>query len=81
MQSSKHFFQPWSTSSFGDDATDLSAVELIALGDHLGLCRSPSGGLFALHCLAEGLHRFITSRFVTTMVIAVLLLGLTALVL
>lgn len=79
MKSSKHLFKPWSTSSFGD-ATDLSAMELMALGNHLGLCRSPHGRLFALHCVAESVHGFIVARFVTTLVIVALLIALTTLV-
>lgn len=55
-------------------------MELMALGNHLGLCRSPHGHLFALHCVAESVHGFIVSRFVTTLVIVALLIALTTLV-
>lgn len=78
MQSSTHLFHPWSTTSFGD-ATDLSAMELLVLGDHLGTCRSPHGRLFALHCTIEAMHVFMVSRFVTTLVVAALLITLTTL--
>ena len=80
MQSRKHIFQPWSTSSFGH-TPNLSAVEQMALGDHLGMCRSPHGHLFALHCAAQTMRGFMVSRFVTTLVIAALLISMTALVL
>lgn len=80
MHSSKHLCQPRSTSAFGDP-TDLSTVELMALGDHLGLCRSPHGLLFALRCAAETSRGFVASRCVTTLVITMLFAGLTAWVL
>lgn len=80
MKSRKHLFTPRNAASLGD-ATDVSSTELLVLGDHLGLCRSPHGRLFALHCAAESMHGFIVSRLVTTFVIASLLIVLTALVL
>ena len=63
----------WSTASFGE-AADTSPMELSALGEHLSLCRSLSGRLFALRYRAALMHGVIASRFVTT-VVAVVLLG------
>lgn len=70
----------WSTSSFGD-AADTSPVELSALGNHLNLCRGARGRLFTLHCIAEITNRFVAPRFVTTLVVIGLAIGLGSLVL
>lgn len=80
MKSSTQLFKQWSTSSFGEP-TDISTIELSALGDHLGLCRSSHKHIFALHCAAESMHGFIVSRLVTTLVIATLFIALAATVL
>lgn len=64
----------WSTSSYGG-AADTSPMELSALEDHLGHCKAAYGRLFALHCAAERLNSFMASRFVTTLVLAGLLIG------
>ena len=68
----------WSTASFGGN-TDTSAVELLSLGDHLDVCKSPNGHLFALHCVAESVRGFMAARFVTTLVCVALLIGIAAL--
>ncbi len=65
----------WSTRSFAADAQAL-AKELAALGEHLELCRGATGRLFALRCGADAVHRFMVPRFVTTLVVALLLFGL-----
>ncbi|WP_310384982.1 hypothetical protein [Roseateles sp.] len=63
----------WSTSSFGDSA-DTSPGELQAMGEHLGLCRSNQGHSFRLRCAAETLHGFVAPRFVTSLLLALLVL-------
>lgn len=70
----------WSTASFGDTA-DTSPMELSALGEHLDLCRGSRGRLFALHCVAQAMHGFVAARFVTTLVVVALLIGVGSLVL
>lgn len=70
----------WSTASFGLSA-ETSPVEWSSLGDHLGACKSPHRHLFALHCAAETMHGFIVSRFVTTLVVIALLIGIASLTL
>lgn len=70
----------WSTASFGD-AADTSPTELSALGEHLDLCRGSRGRLFAVHCVAQTMHGFVAARFVTTLVVIVLLIGVGVLVL
>nr|WP_295769822.1 hypothetical protein [Rhodoferax sp.] len=68
----------WSTASFGGN-TDTSSLELLSLGDHLGVCKSPNGHLFALHCVVESVRGFMATRFVTTLVFVALLIGIAAL--
>ena len=69
----------WSTASFGDTA-DTSPLELSALGEHLDLCKGSRGRLFALHYVAQTMHGFVAARFVTTLVVAALLIGIASLV-
>lgn len=69
----------WSTASFGV-ATDTSPMELSALGEHLTHCRGSHGRLFALHCVAETMHGFVAARFMTTLVVSALLIGIASLV-
>ena len=63
----------WSTSSFGETA-DTSSLEQNALGEHLGLCQTSHGGIFRLRCAAETLHGFVAPRFVTSLLLALLVL-------
>ena len=79
---STHVVTPafWSTASFGDTA-DTSPMELSALGEHLDLCKGSRGRLFALQCAAETLNGFVAARFVTTLVMVALLIGVASLVL
>jgi hypothetical protein len=69
----------WSTASFGD-AADTSPMELSVLEDHLDLCKGSHGRLFALHCAAEALNGFVAARFVTTLAVVALLIGVGSLV-
>ena len=64
----------WSTASFGE-AADTSPMELSALGEHLGHCNGCRGRMFNLRRMGETVHGFVASRFVTTLVVATLLLG------
>lgn len=70
----------WTTSSLGG-TVDTSSLDLIALGDHLGLCNNTRGHWFALHCAAQTMHGFIASRLVTSLFVAALLIGIASLVL
>ena len=65
----------WSTASFGESA-DTSPMELSVLGDHLSACHASRGRLFSLRCAAERLHGHVAPRFVTTLLLAALLIGL-----
>ena len=64
----------WSTSSFAD-ATAASPMELAALSEHLSLCQGGHSRLTHLHYAAEILHGFVATRFVTTLVLATLVIG------
>ena len=64
----------WSTASFGE-AADTSPMELSALGEHLGHCNGCRGRMFNLRRIGEAVHGFVASRFVTTLVVATLMLG------
>ena len=64
----------WSTSSFADDAGSLP-MELSALGEHLAHCQALTSRFYALRCAADAVHRFVAPRFVTTLVVATLLIG------
>jgi hypothetical protein len=68
----------WATASAGEQA-DTSALDLLALGDHLGRCQTLRGPLFALRCAADATHGLMAPRFVTTMVVAAALLAAAAL--
>lgn len=70
----------WSTASFGDAADTLS-TELSALGEHFDLCKGSLGRLFALQCIADTMKGFVAGRFVTTLVMVALLIGVASLAL
>ena len=69
----------WSTASFGTTA-EASPTELSILGAHLELCKASHRQLFALQCLAQTMHGFVVTRFVTTLVLLVLLIGIASVV-
>lgn len=79
MKTSSFSTSPWTTASFGGTA-DTSPMELSALGDHLDHCRETHGRWFAVRCFAEVIHRFVASRFVTTLVVATFLMGAVSLI-
>ena len=80
MKANTPIARSWSTASFGGN-TDTSPVELLSLGDHLGVCRRPNGPLFALHCIADATRGFLAARFMTTLTGLGLLVALVALML
>ncbi len=55
-----------------------SPHDLSTLGEHLGTCQPIHPHLFALHCVADAMHGFVAARFVTTLVVIALLLGLSS---
>lgn len=80
MKTTTGIVQPWSTATFGDSA-DTSPLELLALGEHLRVCRRSHGKFVALHCAAESMGGFIVSRMVTSIVAVGLLVAVVRMVL
>lgn len=70
----------WTTASI-PDATDTSPMELSELGAHVDRCNGCRGRWFALRCAADAVHDFVAPRFVTTLLVASLVIGLAALAL
>lgn len=68
----------WSTASFGD-SVDTTPMELAQLGDHLDRCHVSRGRWFHMRCIGEAMNGFVAPRFVTTLVLAALLIGLASL--
>ena len=66
--------QCWATASDGS-AADTLPGELSALGEHLGNCQSTHSNLLGLHCAAQSLRGFMAARFVTTVVLVTVFLG------
>ena len=67
--------QRWSTAS-SDHTADTSPMELSALGEHLDRCKGSRGRLFALRSFADTLNGLVAARFVTTLVVVLLLMAL-----
>ncbi len=70
----------WPTASI-PDATDTSPMELSELGAHIDRCNGCRGRWFALRCAADAVHDFVAPRFVTTLLVATVVMGLAALAL
>jgi hypothetical protein len=64
----------WSTTvlSLSEDALPSDAT---ALRKHLDHCKVINKPLFAAHCAVEKMHGFVVGRFVTTLVVAFVLIG------
>lgn len=80
MNSQATTFPCWSTATF-DQTAPAALTESTGLGAHLSLCQVTGGHLFALRCVAETMGGFVAARFVTTLVVIALLIGVTSLVL
>jgi hypothetical protein len=70
----------WTTAAIAD-AADTSPMELSALSAHVDHCNGSRGRWFALRCMTDAAHQFIAPRFVTTLIFAATMIGLTAIVL
>ena len=64
----------WTTAAFSEPA-DTTPMELDALGQHYDRCQVKRGRWFSLQCMIESLHSSVAPRFVTTLVIATLVIG------
>ena len=71
----------WSTTALGLGPDALPGVihDGSALSKHLDHCKIANKRLFAAHCAAETIHGFVIGRFVTTLVVAFVLIGCYAL--
>lgn len=71
----------WSTTALSFTAGALPNVtnDTSALSKHLGHCKIANKRLFAAHCAAETMHGFAMGRFITTLVVAFVLIGCYAL--
>jgi hypothetical protein len=64
----------WSTTALGF-SEDALPDDASALGKHLNHCKVAHGRLFAMRCVVDMLHGFVAGRFVTTLVVAFVLIG------
>lgn len=65
----------WSTTS-RSYSTDTLSGDLSTLGEHLNNCLSTHRHLLTLHCAAQSMGGFMAARFVTTVVLVVVFVGL-----
>ena len=70
----------WPTASCSD-AVKSSGTDVRLLGEHLRACPQLHRHLLSLHRLATSIHGFVATRFVTTLVVVLVLLGLGLMVL
>lgn len=70
----------WHTASFAD-SLDTTTVDNRALVVHLDVCKRATGSLFAFRRSAEIVHCFLAARFVTTLTLIAVLIGVSAVVL
>jgi hypothetical protein len=67
----------WRTASF-PDSFDTTAVDTRALVVHLDVCKRAAGSMFAFRRSAEVVHGFLASRFVTTLTLIAVLIGVSS---
>ncbi|HEY8907468.1 MAG TPA: hypothetical protein VIM63_15690 [Rhodoferax sp.] len=65
----------WRTTS-DSYSTDTLSGDLLALGEHLDNCQSTHRHLLTLHCAAQSMRGFMATRFVTTVLLVVVFVGL-----
>lgn len=69
----------WRTTSL-TQSKDAVSKEQSALEQHLNACKKSSGRLFSLRCNAELMHGFLAARFVTTLAIIAVTIGISVFV-
>lgn len=67
----------WSTSTLSM-AGGTTPAELDALGAHVNRCNGCRGRWFTLRCSVDAVHDFLAGRFVTTLMVAGAVIGLTS---
>jgi len=65
----------WCTAAHGDNAKS-SRADLAALGEHLNACPQLHRHLLTLHGATESLHSFVATRFVSTLTVLALVIGI-----
>ena len=70
----------WRTASYAD-SSNATLLDMSALGEHLDVCKRRTGSMFAVQRGAELMHGFFAGRFVTTLVLIALIIGISSLVL
>lgn len=74
MPHSSHSGPNWDTSSLGDPA-DVSALERVALADHLAHCGTLRGPWQGLQTASDEVQGLLAGRFVTAIVFVTLVVG------
>jgi hypothetical protein len=69
----------WRTASFADISAATS-TDTSALGAHLDVCRQQRGSMLVMRRGAELMHGFFAGRFVTTLAVIALTIGVGSLV-
>jgi hypothetical protein len=64
----------WSTTALSI-SEDTLPKDASVLYNHIDHCKVGNKRLFAMHCAAEKVHGFVLGRFVTTLVVAFVLIG------
>jgi hypothetical protein len=75
MPSPKTARHTWCTAAHGDIAKSAGA-DLTALGEHMSSCPQLHRHLLSLHGATEVMNGFVATRFVSTLVVFALLIGL-----
>ena len=69
----------WRTASYADSA-NATVLDISALGEHLDVCKRCSGSLLAFQRGAEFMHGFFAGRFVTTLALIAVIIGISSFV-
>jgi hypothetical protein len=64
----------WSTTALSI-SEDTLPKDASVLCNHIDHCKVENKRMFAMHCAAEKVHGFVLGRFVTTLVVAFVLIG------
>ena len=75
MPSLKTARHTWCTAAHGDNAKSAGA-DLTALGEHMSSCPQLHRHLLRLHGATEAMNGFVATRFVSTLLVLAVLIGL-----
>jgi len=77
MHSPTNTRHAWCTAAHSDSATS-ARTDLLALGEHLNACPQLHRHLMTLHGATEVMNGFVATRFVSTLLVLALVIGLGA---